>query len=171
MKKFDWKPKKGSFKRIQENYVRSTVLTEGVNPKIKSIRTIAGNINHNELTELINITPLSKSINFGREYSSVTAAITRGLPEADFNKISGLVYDNTSEIGLNKPYRFLIDCTPHPRHYARKLVDRHITHFPNNAPGNKPICVGHQYSVLTNVGIINTLKIMQTAKLIKSFFV
>ena len=34
------------------------------NPKIKSIRTIAGNINHNELTELINITPLSKSINF-----------------------------------------------------------------------------------------------------------
>ena len=95
------------------------------------------------------VVQLSKSSSFDREYSSVTAAITKGLPEVDFNKISRLVYDKTSEIGLNKPYRFLIDCTPHPRNYSRKLVDRHITHFPNSAPGNKPICVGHQYSVLT----------------------
>tara|TARA_B110000114_G_C15068691_1_gene388625 strand:- start:142 stop:942 length:801 start_codon:yes stop_codon:yes gene_type:complete len=34
------------------------------NTKIKSIRTVAGNINHNELSKLIKITPLSKSINF-----------------------------------------------------------------------------------------------------------
>ena len=98
---------------------------------------------------ITSVVQLSKSSSFDREYSSVTAAITKGLPEVDFNKISRLVYDKTSEIGLNKPYRFLIDCTPHPRNYARKLVDRHITHFPNSAPGNKPICVGHQYSVLT----------------------
>ena len=36
MKKFDWKPKKGSFKRIQENVTR-TILLENVNPKVKSI--------------------------------------------------------------------------------------------------------------------------------------
>jgi hypothetical protein len=34
------------------------------NPKIKSIRTVAGNINHNRLAQLINISPLDKSINF-----------------------------------------------------------------------------------------------------------
>ena len=34
------------------------------NPKIKSIRTVAGNINHNRLSRLINISPLTKSINF-----------------------------------------------------------------------------------------------------------
>jgi len=33
-------------------------------PKIKSIRTVAGNINHNRLSQLINISPLDKSINF-----------------------------------------------------------------------------------------------------------
>jgi hypothetical protein len=36
MKKFDWKPKKGSFKRIQENVTR-TILLENINPKVKSI--------------------------------------------------------------------------------------------------------------------------------------
>jgi hypothetical protein len=29
------------------------------------------------------------------------------------------------------------------------LEDRTITHYPNPAPGNKPICVGHQYSLLS----------------------
>ena len=34
------------------------------NKNIKSIRTVAGNINHNALTQLLNITNLSKSLNF-----------------------------------------------------------------------------------------------------------
>ena len=34
------------------------------NKKIKSIRTIAGNINHNELSKILNISRLKKSINF-----------------------------------------------------------------------------------------------------------
>ena len=37
MKKFDWKPKKGSFKKIQESYVKKAVLSEGIHPKVKSI--------------------------------------------------------------------------------------------------------------------------------------
>ena len=34
------------------------------NKKIKSIRTIAGNINHNELSKILNISRLNKSVNF-----------------------------------------------------------------------------------------------------------
>ena len=34
------------------------------NKNIKSIRTIAGNINHNELTKILNISSLNKSVNF-----------------------------------------------------------------------------------------------------------
>ena len=34
------------------------------NKNIKSIRTIAGNINHNQLTKILNISKLKKSINF-----------------------------------------------------------------------------------------------------------
>lgn len=86
---------------------------------------------------------------FDRQYSSITDAIADGLPYADFKKIGKLIYDYASKKNEAKYHLFIIDCTPNPRPYARKLVDRRITHFPNPAPGNKPIVVGHQYSVLT----------------------
>jgi hypothetical protein len=86
---------------------------------------------------------------FNRKYSSITDAIADGLPHADFNKIMKLIYDSVSRKSEAKRHLFIIDCTPNPRPYARKLVDRHVTHYPNPAPGNKPIVVGHQYSVLT----------------------
>ena len=35
-KEFNWKPKKGSFRKIQENFTK-TILTEGIHPKVKSI--------------------------------------------------------------------------------------------------------------------------------------
>ena len=41
-----------------------------------------------------------------------------------------------------------IDATPALRPYADTLADRGITHYPNPAPGNKPIGVGHSYSIL-----------------------
>ena len=65
---------------------------------------------------------------FDRKYSSITDAIADGLPHADFKKIMKLIYDHVSK-GSEAKYRlFIIDCTPNPRQYARKLVDRHITH-------------------------------------------
>lgn len=36
MKKFNWKPKQGSFKKIQEN-IAKTLLAEAVQPQLKSI--------------------------------------------------------------------------------------------------------------------------------------
>ena len=86
---------------------------------------------------------------FDRQYSSITDAIADGLPHVDFKKTAKLVYESASKGIEAKLHLFIIDCTPNPRPYARKLVDRHITHHPNPAPGNKPIVVGHQYSVLT----------------------
>jgi len=86
---------------------------------------------------------------FDRQYSSITDAIADGLPHADFNKIRKLIYDYATKKSERNYCLFIIDCTPNPRPYARKLVDRHITHFPNPAPGNKPIVIGHQYSALT----------------------
>lgn len=48
----------------------------------------------------------------------------------------------------NKPHLFFTDCTANPRPYAKTIQQRGIVHSPNPAPGNKPICVGHQYSLL-----------------------
>ena len=107
------------------------------------------------------IVQLSNASCFQRQYSSVTDAIADGLPYAQWKQIRQLVYkqisanrngnkDRDSESN-KKPHRFIIDCTPNPRPHAKTLADRHITHMPNPAPGNKPICVGHQYSVLALV--------------------
>ena len=41
--------------------------------------------------------------------------------------------------------------TSNPRPYAKTLEDRVITHSPNPAPSNKPICVGHPYSVIVGL--------------------
>ena len=95
------------------------------------------------------IVQLSNATCFERQYSSITDAIADGLPEAQWEAIRKLVYQQMETHQETQPHRFILDCTPNPRPYARKLADRHITHAPNPAPGNKPICVGHQYSVLT----------------------
>ena len=85
---------------------------------------------------------------FERQYSSITDAVADGLPNADQAAITKLIYHHTQGDQQQKATRFIIDCTPNPRPHASKLADRHITHAPNPAPGNKPICVGHQYSVI-----------------------
>lgn len=93
------------------------------------------------------VVELSQSASFERRYSSITDAITRGLNHADFKKIEALVFSNTKAVD-NRPHLFFTDCTANPRPYAKTMQQRGIVHSPNPAPGNKPICVGHQYSLL-----------------------
>ena len=45
-------------------------------------------------------------------------------------------------------FLFASDVTPAVRAYAKTLEDKSIIYSPNPAPGNKPIAVGHAYSVL-----------------------
>jgi hypothetical protein len=97
--------------------------------------------------EYKSVVELSQSNSFDRQYSSITDAITSGLKEADFKEIQALVFAAT-RAAPPKPHLFFTDCTANPRPYAKTLIERGIVHAPNPAPGNKPICVGHQYSLL-----------------------
>lgn len=92
------------------------------------------------------VVQLCTSPYFLRQYSSITDAVADGLPSAQWKTIRKLVFNQNESCGA--PPVFLLDCTPNPRPYAKTLSDKHITHAPNPAPGNKPICVGHQYSAL-----------------------
>ncbi len=94
------------------------------------------------------VVQLSKASCYDRKYSSITDAIADGLPSVDRQKIELLVYRYLFKDQERKLNRFLLDCTGNPRPYAQKLADRTITHSPNPAPGNKPICVGHQLKEL-----------------------
>ena len=49
-----------------------------------------------------------------------------------------------------RPFQLLgLDVTPSPRPYARTLEDRTFIYQPNAIKGNKPINIGHPYSILS----------------------
>ena len=94
---------------------------------------------------------LSEASAFKRQYSSITDAVADGLPKAQWDKINKHVYNTFSQDTKESsaPHLFVLDCTGNPRPYSKTCSDRSITHAPNPAPGNKPIAVGHQYSIIS----------------------
>jgi hypothetical protein len=121
---------------------------------------LAGNTGANSIAEL-SLSPL-----FPRSYSSIYKAII-----ASFNTTSQEMNNEEQEGGkeeeekpnnlikvvselIKEPqqrpfYLFAIDTTPHPRPYARTLAERGYIYQPNTIIGNKPINIGHCYSILS----------------------
>lgn len=110
------------------------------------------------------IVKLSLSTLFRRKYSSLTDVLSSlfrvSLTQAPTKeetrkqrlKITQLLAEQSSpESEKNHFSLFAIDCTSNPRIYACKVEDRIVTHMPNHIPGQKPITVGHEYSVLVHL--------------------
>ena len=93
------------------------------------------------------VVKLSQAECFKRKYSSITDAIADGAVQMDWSHFMQLIAQYTQDEEKPPINPFVIDCTPQPRLFSRKLTERSIIHAPNPAPGNKPICVGHQYSI------------------------
>lgn len=96
---------------------------------------------------------LSESKYFPRQYSSITDAVADGLSHVvwnDIKKITWPLIDCKAKEDF-KYHRFVVDATPNPRPFSNCLPQRTIIHTPNPTPGNKPIGVGHQYSVLAYI--------------------
>ena len=105
---------------------------------------------------------LSLSSLFQREYSALYKGIQElscttqsDLTEIDKSQKSS-VEERISAIAELIPtpkqrqfYLWAIDVTPLPRPYAQTLEERTIIYQPNTVKGNKPINIGHSYSVLT----------------------
>ena len=93
---------------------------------------------------------LSEAPCFKRQYSSVTDALSDGLPATDWEQATQAIFTACQDSSNQSCWHpvFVLDCTGNPRPFSRKLADRTINHCPNPAPGNRPIAVGHQYSCL-----------------------
>lgn len=109
------------------------------------------------------IIKLSLSDLFRRKYSSITDVLD-SLFRSDLKRAS--TQEETQEHTLRvtqllaeecySPQEkgfalFAIDCTANARIYAEKVRDRTVVHAPNHVPGQKPITVGHEYSVLIHL--------------------
>jgi len=82
-----------------------------------------------------------------------------------YDGIDGWQYDETAlkELLLrmapapgSEGFRLIgIDHTPKPRPYAEKTADRGFVHQPTPIKGNKPITIGHDYSIIGQIGLAN----------------
>ena len=97
---------------------------------------------------------------FRRKYSSITDVCDNMFRcEAEENpsdeelhqehcKISRLLAEYCPPPGERGFTLLATDCTAKPRIYSSKVTDRTIVHAPNHIPGQKPITVGHEYSLV-----------------------
>lgn len=101
------------------------------------------------------VAELSLNPLFQRDYNSLYKAIaefssrpneTSDSQEVNpiFQAVSGTI-PTTNSRSFNL---FGIDATPYPRPYSATLLDKTFIHYPNPIKGNKPISIGHTYSVV-----------------------
>jgi len=105
--------------------------------------------------------PVELSLNptFPRRYSSLHDAVDNffvpvDLQESESERMENqiirmrIIADHIPDPVRRNFFLFGLDVTPHPRQFAHTLKDRGIQYYPNPAPGNKPIIIGHSYSIL-----------------------
>ena len=102
------------------------------------------------------VVELSLNPLFRRNYNSLYKGIQEFLPHQTDDKYQGQVNCLLDAVSLTIPtpvYRhfnlFGIDTTPYPRPYSASLADKTFIHYPNPIKGNKPISIGHTYSVVS----------------------
>jgi hypothetical protein len=121
---------------------------------IELIDALASNTNARSVVEL------SLSSLFRREYSSVYDAIAHFFVPSDLENATQ--EHRVHEQGLlrliapfltapeqRKYWLFGTDVTYLPRQFAQTLAERTFVHCPNAIAGNKPITIGHDYSILS----------------------
>jgi len=110
-------------------------------------------------THARSVIELSLSPLFRRGYSSVHDSIDVFFEATDAERAEAerrgqeerflrLIAGQLPQSQQRKWWLFGIDVTSTPRPFARTLQDRSFVHRPNPIAGNKPVTIGHQYSVL-----------------------
>ena len=99
-------------------------------------------------------TPVQLSINplHRRTYNSITDVLSEFHKDnnaQDENLLNTLVEQVTDNNDERDYYLFATDCTPMPRVYSKTLSDRGVVYSPNAVLNNKPVTIGHKYSVTT----------------------
>jgi hypothetical protein len=93
------------------------------------------------------VAELSLSPVFQRGHSSLYAVVREfALPERVWERLWGLVV--SSWLGDQDILVLSVDATPHPRPWAETLEDRSMIYQPTPVRGNRPVGIGHRYSVV-----------------------
>ncbi|BBH39092.1 hypothetical protein myaer102_16170 [Microcystis viridis NIES-102] len=101
------------------------------------------------------VAELSLNPLFRRDYNSLYKGIQEFLPSPTNDNYQKAVDSLLSVVSATIPppvsrqfYLFGVDVTPCPRPYSATLEDKKYIYQPNTIKGNKPINIGHAYSVI-----------------------
>lgn len=99
------------------------------------------------------IMELSLSPVHRRNYCSITRVLDEYKPRSIENELKQEeeLMQILSEPCVTEQQRafnlFVVDCTPGPRIFSPTLEDRSYVYAPNTVCGNKPVTIGHKYSI------------------------
>lgn len=99
------------------------------------------------------VVKLSLNPSFKRSYNSIHDALTNFHKGGETQRIAiQQAVAKQSQLSSNRPFYLLgIDCTPAPRQFAKTLADRSYVYSPNAVAGNKPVTIGHCYSLIASL--------------------
>ncbi len=103
------------------------------------------------------VVELTLNPQFQRTYSALNKAIAvNSLSDQQLARLAAKTIDAPQE---RKFYLLGVDVTSNPRPYAETLPDRGFVYQPNTIKGNKPIAIGHQYSLVACLPERNKIKL------------
>ncbi len=111
------------------------------------VDSLSSNTSAKSVVEL-SLNPLHR-----RNYCSITRVLGeyRSKDTLDLEQQEDRLTKILSELCISEQKRryhlFAVDCTPGPRVFSPTLEDRSYVYAPNTVCGNKPVTVGHKYSI------------------------
>lgn len=110
------------------------------------VDSLSSNTSANSVVDL-SLSPVHR-----RNYCSITRVVDEFYPKNSDKKpkndmLTKILIEQCAPSIRQNFYLFGVDCTPNPRRYAPTQRDRGFVYAPNTISGNKPVTIGHQYSV------------------------
>jgi len=106
-------------------------------------------------TQAKSIVELSLNTHHRRNYCSITRVLdefyfmkSTSSKQQQNQQLTGALASVCPALSDRAYHLFAADCTPNPRIFSPTLSDRSPVHAPNPVLGNKPITIGHQYSIV-----------------------
>ena len=92
------------------------------------------------------VVELTLNPQFQRTYTALNKALT--VECLGGQRLARLASLTIASLEARKFYLMGTDVTSNPRPFAETLADRGFVYQPNTIKGNKPIAIGHQYSLV-----------------------
>jgi hypothetical protein len=100
------------------------------------------------------VVELSLSALHRRNYCSITRVLDEYMSKNEIvaqqqkQELTNLLSNLCPSEQQRRFHLFTVDCTPGPRVYSPTLEDRSYVYAPNPVCGNKPVTLGHKYSIV-----------------------